>query len=865
MPQTDPYEAAAQAAIKSKKPVDRYETAAQSAAKSTRSQFTPAQLAHLTRPEDESRIRFKGQDAWRVTKTPSGFIENKLSVADAARERGKYWQKHGYYPDEERSPKAAYTRLARTEKKVRGVVEDNPVSKAILEADENMPTWLKAVQSLLPVPGANPAGLIRSVTPAVTAPARMLAEGEVITSPDATPTQRIGAVANVARDTWFSMGTPGMGKALSLPWSKVPPEAKRKFAAMASKIGVKVNAPMTAEEAHAEMSRQMGYRMGDHAPKVTPPVNPGAAYTGPGAKKATYPAPEPPATTGASAGAIGAEETLLTQAQRDAFNPAPPVAPSPKPKKATKPKMKPAPLQVVEGGEASALTKAERATVHSLPYDVLSDAKAHAERIIAASKPGTAEYKRAADGLRIIEKRIADRAAQHPIPPTTDVEGALKESLFEQGKKVLGSRPATGGLPRGKGKGRPGMAMVVGPDDVKTLGARAGAVYDEATKISRLMRLGGDVGSLLRQGGEMLANDPKQWWKSLREGMSHADLKKVEAYRAKMDGEVIHGRSASQVEREAGLKLSDFEGEEAFASKLIHTKVGQKLGAGKVEAFQTVFLDSGRQGRFRSFMRKFPDASEQELKDMAAYINSAMGKSNMDKVPMLAEKLMTAPRWSKSRWEMAARVANAPLGTTVKALKGNRAAQQELKNIGRYAATLYGVTKIAEQAGYTVDYNPKSADFLKLRKGNQVFDIASGVAAPIRTVLRIFLMAKDAHDGKNPGTNTPGTELGKVASNYANPLISTLWGKYTGKSLSMHDLDDEDKGMLGLMFIIIGGTKKAYDEDGPAAAATSGFWDFLGASSQRYPKPKRKGGGAPTSADDLMPKVPTIDDLMPKF
>lgn len=451
-----------------------------------------------------------------------------------------------------------------------------------------------------------------------------------------------------------------------------------------------------------------------------------------------------------------------------------------------------------------------------------------------------------------------DLAAKYKDPLAPDAHMGVRGGGDPDFYTVTEQKPSTSGGGAKPPSDPPSTAQgASGPDfDIDGLGKGVkgpkGFMHyaKEASYIARGLKLGADVGALLRQGSEMAVNDPVQWVKSAGKAFTKTDKAKLTKYYAELESRTIRGKGMADVRKSAGLKTSSMDTEEAFASKLFD----KVPGLNRLENFQKAFLDSGRIERFDSFYRKFPDASEKELKQYAAYLNSAMGKSNVSRVPELLEVLMTSPRWTASRWEMAGRIVRTPEKWLRGAL-GNKAAKQEARNLGRYALALYGILEYAESKGAEVEFNPRSSDFLKLRIGGKVFDPTSGVAMPIRTALRLMLYAR----GEDAGYGTSGgMELAKTALNTANPVITTPWGLITQKSLTGFDIDEEEKGAMMLLPLIANGAMESWEKDGPVSAMIQTGTELVGINSGRYPKSKkwtpRKGEG--TKVQQLMDKIP---------
>lgn len=501
------------------------------------------------------------------------------------------------------------------------------------------------------------------------------------------------------------------------------------------------------------------------------------------------------------------------------------------------------------------LTKDERALIHSAPKEELENIVSMYQISKRQGKPVTP---RSEEVYNLAQARLDEQNARF-AGATTD------NTLVIDLQKSLESRGA-GMPPARKGASR-GSVIVPTGEDLKTAGrniARGGRAVlkgsKELNKVARFAQLGADAGALLRQGGSALINNPKAWWTGVKQGTKAAasddaleqfitgiETRQVEVpVKNAKGGYDVQTLDLAPIREKAGLSLTGSGvKEEGFASSVVEF-IGKKVPAlGKLERFQTAFMNSVRSEMFDDFVKAFPDATEEELKRRAKFINSTLGRSNIKEVPEVFEQLMTSPRWTKSRWEMAAQYARTP-ETAARALAGDKAAQQNLFDLGRTAGAMLAVYKLAEASGAKVELtDPSSPDFLKIRVGDTVYDPTSSVAAPIRTVLRLYYMTGVPKATGQKGIEvTPrknwGSEISSTLVNTLGPGPRTLTNNLVGKSISGYDLKDDEKGWAQLMPLIAKGMKETWDEDGPTAALARGAVEFLGVNSNKFPAKKRE-------------------------
>lgn len=360
---------------------------------------------------------------------------------------------------------------------------------------------------------------------------------------------------------------------------------------------------------------------------------------------------------------------------------------------------------------------------------------------------------------------------------------------------------------------------------------------------ARGLTLGSDLGILTRQGLFGLSR-PKEFVASFKEASKAMFSEKnlVDWVDKQESQRFDDGKLAMRVEREAGLSTTDVLNthEELILGKVLGKILGPKLG-GAGERFQGVFINTLRKEIFRQSYEK--GLTAEELKSRAQYINNVTGRGNLDRAPSeLTQIFMTSPRYERSRWAMLGQ----PVKDAYLAMKnGDRGAMQNVQDM---AATIGGLAllyKTAELAGYKTSLDPKSDYFLKLRRGNEVWDVTAGMAPRIRDIMRAVFIFKDHEKGKtllDIGKNTMGRTI--------NPAIRTpieqghiAYQKSQGVTdpkspITGYGVDGEVQGWGALLApLVLQSMYKAYnDKQDVGDALGAGFKEFIGGGVNYYPE-----------------------------
>jgi len=377
-------------------------------------------------------------------------------------------------------------------------------------------------------------------------------------------------------------------------------------------------------------------------------------------------------------------------------------------------------------------------------------------------------------------------------------------------------------------------------------------------------KLGTDFGMLMRQGLFATAR-PKAFIKGLKSGAEALFSDKAAAILEKeMWEKRIGGQKMSLIRKDAGLSLSDSlnHPEEMVIFRMVkNVPIVGKLFAKPLERGQMAFINTVRSELFDAAYLNGMDAAELKLR--AKFINSATGRGNIREVPKLLQTIMTSPRYEASRWEMLGRAIADPI-TLAKSGFKNKAARANVQDMAVTAAGIVALYKAAELAGYTVEWNPDSSDFGKVRKGDDVWDVTAGIAPRLRDSLRVFSLAKRLAFGEetkfgesvigiagkavgrtlSPAIRTPiefASARGQLASGVSEKDLKSL---FTG-----YKLEKVDYTVWAFAPLIASSMYQTLEKGGDwRAAAFTGAREFVGTSVQNYPK---SGGSAMPSVDKL--------------
>ena len=242
-----------------------------------------------------------------------------------------------------------------------------------------------------------------------------------------------------------------------------------------------------------------------------------------------------------------------------------------------------------------------------------------------------------------------------------------------------------------------------------------------------------DLSAPLRQGVFMVKRY-RQWIPAFRDMFKYFGSK--EAYHEGMLS--IRRHQNYKLSKDHGLALTDLGNitsrEEAFMSPW-----AEKIpGVGASSQAYTGFLNDFRFSVFNEFVKKGKRLglldNPKYLKTAAKYINHATGRGHLLGFEGAATELNTvffSPRLIMSRLQLINPVFYVKLQKNVR--------KEALKDLAGFASIALTVGGLAKKAGLSVEVDPRSADFMKVRVGNKRYDILGGFQQPIRAMAQIIM------------------------------------------------------------------------------------------------------------------------------
>ena len=261
----------------------------------------------------------------------------------------------------------------------------------------------------------------------------------------------------------------------------------------------------------------------------------------------------------------------------------------------------------------------------------------------------------------------------------------------------------------------------------------------EAHNFARAIMTSIDLSGLLRQGGMLAISRPIKAVRALPQ-MFKAAVSEKAAFAAL---EEIRRRPSYKAMKSAGLELTEPTStlasvEEAFQSRLVE-KFPALLGGGIVRGSQrayTTILNRLRADAFDAMsqtLTRSGSPTPEEARQIAKYVNVASGRgdipSNWAATARGLNTAFFAPRYAVSRFQ-------AILGTPL--WSGNARTRKLIAmEYARYLSglgTIYGMAALRnqltekEEDKWTIELDPRSSDFGKIKMGNTRLDPLSGLA-----------------------------------------------------------------------------------------------------------------------------------------
>lgn len=274
-----------------------------------------------------------------------------------------------------------------------------------------------------------------------------------------------------------------------------------------------------------------------------------------------------------------------------------------------------------------------------------------------------------------------------------------------------------------------------------------------------------------------------------------------------------------------------------------------KLVAGSERAY-VAYLNKLRVDLFRQFSEvlqndgKSPAANPEIYKGLARFIDNATGRGDFTN-ENLAQALnigFFSPRLIASRLNLLNPVWYAKLPKEVR--------YKALADVAKFVAVGTSVLALAKLNGMSVETDPRSSDFGKIRKDDRRWDIWGGFSQYARVIAQVASgQTKSANTGEiadlggdKMGARTRLDVLGTFFRNKLSPIPAFALNSLSGKDAMGQPFDPVSAIPKNLIPLTLQDTYQAIQQDGLKGAFTTGVPTTFGVGVQPY--------------NDVSPKLP---------
>lgn len=412
--------------------------------------------------------------------------------------------------------------------------------------------------------------------------------------------------------------------------------------------------------------------------------------------------------------------------------------------------------------------------------------------------------------LRSGEFKIKEKAEPKPLPPEIERKIVELNTLRKQIKNTI---------------------REMQPKTVKDIGI-------EVINTLRTAKASMDMSASLRQGAFVSARRPqlfvRTFGQSFQSFFSENTYEEIQHY--------IESNPNHYLRLKAGLELTDVnvapnKREEMFQSEFLERVWVIKHGIKASNRHMVTTLNLLRVGVFDEFLEKYPNATQEELKAWADYVNVATGRGNLGDFTQAANKLslgLFSPRFAVSRFQTPYML--------FKHWSEPRVRKEIAKDYAAFAGLGATVLALASLAGFAVSGDPDDPDFGKIKVGNTRIDMFAGIQQPMRLLLRIGKVVTDKvgitkHKGR---FNDPLEMLGRFSSYKASPFVTIPHDLLTGRNMIGQKVDVDETLLNAIVPMVYEDIYDAYKEGGISRATWTGLLNFYGMSVNTYEKKSKR-------------------------
>lgn len=405
----------------------------------------------------------------------------------------------------------------------------------------------------------------------------------------------------------------------------------------------------------------------------------------------------------------------------------------------------------------------------------------------------------------------------------------------------------------------------------RTVSRKAVDTAGETLQFSRNLITSLDLSAVGRQGLVATLSNPVKATRAMG-AMFRSMLSQKNEFQI---NEEIRNRDNYPLYKQAGLALTVNDAnanltqqEEEFAGRWIH-KLPRAVGGGLLRGSQrayTTFLNRMRADVFDGLVNSMKVGDNpltlSEAKALANYVNVATGRGDFGKFNGAVaglNKVFWAPRLMKARVDY----------LTGQPVRGGSSRTKKII-AKEYAKTLTGaalVMALAGLAGATIEYDPRSSDFLKARFGDTRLDLLGGFSQYITLLSRLttgdtknskgkvqslqkdylprnILRATGAYPKKNAPQafkNDPGIVTLRFARSKANPVLGTVADVALGQNVVGEEVTPTSAATNLLIPLSIRDIQDTMGEQGIPAGTAMSLLNIFGVGVNTYdPNEKKK-------------------------
>jgi hypothetical protein len=302
---------------------------------------------------------------------------------------------------------------------------------------------------------------------------------------------------------------------------------------------------------------------------------------------------------------------------------------------------------------------------------------------------------------------------------------------------------------------------------------------------------------------------------------------------------ILHSKNASLYEQ-AGVAILDANSPDAqkrsevFRGRVVErggkwNPIGVIMRASSRHA--AVISNLIRTSAFDQFLEYNPNATQEEMRLMADYINVSTGLGNLGKFGAVGEYLQLgffSPKFSVSRIELPIKTIQA-LTNRGKYKGMNTVRKQMARDMVGVVGTGMMVLALASLAGFDVEWlDPDDPDWGKIRAGNMRVDIWGGFQQPARVVARCATGTFRREDFD------PVEIIGRFAAFKFSPAATVPVEMLTGKTAVGEETTIPETLARSAMPLVARDIKEAWDEHGIKGAAAAGALGTVGVGVSTY-------------------------------